>query len=94
MDAEAACVQIEEINRLKKGKRLTLLFDGWEDKLHQSLYSTVAAQVSEYPTILSLDDLTGHRGSVNKYLEIVRATLLTLLCVGSFGLLSYTNQCP
>jgi hypothetical protein len=30
MDAEAAHVQIKESNQLKKGKHLTLLFDGWE----------------------------------------------------------------
>jgi len=33
MDGEAARVQIEEVERVKQQKRLTLLIDGWEDKL-------------------------------------------------------------
>jgi hypothetical protein len=33
MDSEAARVQMEEIDRVKQRKRLTLLIDGWEDKL-------------------------------------------------------------
>jgi hypothetical protein len=33
MDAEAARAQVEDMTRLKARKRLTLLFDGWEDRL-------------------------------------------------------------
>jgi hypothetical protein len=72
MDAEAACVQIKQINQLKKGKHLMLLFDGWEDKLRWSLYGTVAAQVSKYPTVLSLNDPMGHHRSADKYLETTK----------------------
>jgi hypothetical protein len=60
MDSEYARVQTEEIGRLKQRKRLTLFFDGWEDKLHRSLYGTVAIEIGQYPTVLSLDELTGH----------------------------------
>jgi hypothetical protein len=39
------------------------------------LYSTIAAQVSKYPTILSLDDLMGHHRSADKYLEMTKMAL-------------------
>jgi hypothetical protein len=94
MDAEAACVQIEEINRLKKGKRLTLLFDGWEDKLHRSLYGTVPAQVGEYPTVLSLDDLTGHRGSVDNYLEMTKKALRNMEIKDSWNIIALMMDNP
>jgi hypothetical protein len=94
MDAEAACVQIEEINGLKKGKRLTLLFDGWEDKLHWSLYGTVAAQVGEYPTILSLDDLTGYRRSADKYLEMTKKALRNMEIKNGGNIIALTTDNP
>jgi hypothetical protein len=52
MDSEYAQVQTKEIGRLKQRQWLTLLkFDGWEDKLHRSLYGTVAAEIGQYPTV-------------------------------------------
>jgi hypothetical protein len=60
MDAEAAQTQVEEVERLKLQKQLTLLFDGWEDKLWRSLYRKVVAELGTPPTVLSLDELTGH----------------------------------
>ena len=70
MDGEAARVQIEEVDRIKQRKRLMLLIDGWEDKLKRSLYGIVASEVNQYPVVLSLQDLTGHRGSAEKLIEI------------------------
>ena len=69
MDAEAACVQVEEIAWLHSCNLLTMLFDGWEDKLHHSLYGTITSEVGQYPTVLSLEELTGFCGSADKYLE-------------------------
>jgi len=70
MDGEAARVQIEEVDWIKQRKRLMLLIDGWEDKLKRSLYGIVASEVNQYPVVLSLQDLTGHRGSAEKLIEI------------------------
>jgi hypothetical protein len=39
------------------------------------LYSTIAAQVGKYPTNLSLDHLTGHHRSADKYLEMTKMAL-------------------
>jgi hypothetical protein len=66
MDAEAARAQVEDMTRLKARKCLTLLFDGWEDKLQRSLYGTVAAEHGEPPSVLSLDELTGSRGTAEQ----------------------------
>ena len=54
---------------------MTLLFDGWEDRLRRSLYGTVAAERGEPPSVLSLDELTGSRGTAEKYLETTKAAL-------------------
>ncbi|KAN0080283.1 hypothetical protein V8E55_009849 [Tylopilus felleus] len=42
-------ISLEEITCLKQRRRLTLLIDGWEDLLKRSLYSILAAEVSQYP---------------------------------------------
>jgi hypothetical protein len=42
----------------------------------------VAAEVGQYPTLLGLDDLTGNRGSADKYLETL---------VGAMGKMDITD---
>ncbi|KAG2336964.1 hypothetical protein BDR05DRAFT_978652 [Suillus weaverae] len=49
----------QKIDRLKARRLLTLLLDGWEDKLRQSLYGSLAAEVKQHPIILALEDMTG-----------------------------------
>jgi len=78
MDGEAARVQMEEIGRLKPRKRLTLLIDGWEDKLRRSLYGSVASEVNQYPVVLSVEDVTGYRGSADRILETSQKALKTM----------------
>ena len=60
---------------MKARKHLTLLFDGWEDRLQHSLYGTVAAEHGEPPSILSLDELTGSQGTAEKYHETKKAAI-------------------
>ncbi|KAK7045152.1 hypothetical protein R3P38DRAFT_3433925 [Favolaschia claudopus] len=69
--SESSRVHLEEVERLKKRKMLTLLLDGWEDALRRSLYGSLAAGVGEYPVVLGLNDLTGSRGSADKCLETI-----------------------
>ncbi len=94
MDAEAARVQIKEIDRVKKTKHLTVLFDGWEDKLRRSLYGTVAAKVGEYPTVLSLDELTGHCGSAEKYLETAKKAMKNMEIEDGWNIIALTMDNP
>lgn len=68
--SESARVHIEEVDRLKQHSKLTLLIDGWEDKMKRSLYGTVAAEVGQYPVVLGLEDMTGNRGSADRIVEV------------------------
>jgi hypothetical protein len=61
--------------QLKARKCLTLLFDGWEDRLQCSLYGTVAAERGEPPSMLSLDELTGSWDTAEKYIETTKGAL-------------------
>ncbi|KAG2058781.1 hypothetical protein BDR06DRAFT_1003955 [Suillus hirtellus] len=70
MDSEIARVQMEDIARLKGRKHLTYLLDGWEAKIRWSLYGSMAAEVNQHPVVLSLEDMTGHRGSADKLLKV------------------------
>lgn len=94
MDGEAARVQIEETDRVKKRKRLTLLIDGWEDRLKRSLYATVASEVNQYPVVLSLEDMTGHRGSADKILETSQKALDTMEIGDGHNLIALTTDNP
>jgi len=65
LDSEAARVKLEEVDRLKGRRLLTLLLDGWEDKLRRSLYGSLAAEVKQHPIVLALEDMTGVRGTAD-----------------------------
>ncbi|KAF7333350.1 DUF659 domain-containing protein [Mycena venus] len=75
LDAEASDVFLREAERLQNSKLLTLLEDGWEDKLKRSIYGVVAAAIDSFPIIMSLDDLTGERGNAAKCLDIAIKSL-------------------
>ena len=94
MDSEAARVQIEEIGRIKERKRLTLLIDGWEDRLKRSLYGSVASEVNQYPVVLSLEDMTGHRGSADKLLEASQKALKTMEIEDGQNIIALTTDNP
>ncbi|KAH7918267.1 hypothetical protein BV22DRAFT_1024858, partial [Leucogyrophana mollusca] len=94
MDAEVCRVQIEEISRLKERKRLTYLMDGWEDKLKRSLYGSVAAEVNQYPVVLSLEDMSGHRGSAEKLVETSVRALQTMEVEDARNFIASTTDNP
>ncbi|KAJ7449770.1 ribonuclease H-like domain-containing protein, partial [Mycena galericulata] len=75
LDSEAADVFLRETERLKSSKLLTLLEDGWEDRLKRSIYGIVSAGIDMFPIIMSLDDLTGERGNADKCLDIAVKSL-------------------
>ena len=68
---EEARVTLKEKGRLKERKLLTLLTDGWEDILRRSVYGFLVAEVAMRPVVLGLSDLTGHRGTAEKLLEVL-----------------------
>ena len=74
-DGESSRVDILELDRLINKTKITLLFDGWEDNLKRSLYGLVAAIVGEFPSIISLDDVSGERGTASNHLETIVSAL-------------------
>ena len=78
LDSEAAQVQLEEMAYMKDQKRLTLLIDGWEDILKRSLYGSVTAQTGQYPSVLSLTDMTGERASAAGIFNAAKDALATM----------------
>ncbi|KAJ7506402.1 hypothetical protein B0H11DRAFT_1903779 [Mycena galericulata] len=75
LDAEAADVFLREADCLKSSKLLTMLEDGWEDRVKRSIYGNVAAGIDAFPIIMSLNDMTGERGNAPKCLDIALEAL-------------------
>ncbi|KAI0056370.1 hypothetical protein BV25DRAFT_1978033, partial [Artomyces pyxidatus] len=73
--SEEARVLLEDIERLKTRKLLTIMTDGWEDAQRRSLYGTLLAEIAEYPVILGLDDVSGDRGTADNVLKIVTTAI-------------------
>ncbi|KAG1807686.1 uncharacterized protein BJ212DRAFT_1303393 [Suillus subaureus] len=75
LNSEAARVKLEEVDRLKGRRLLTLLLDGWEDKLRRSLYGSLAAEVKQHPIILALEDMMGVRGTVDNLMAMLEKAM-------------------
>lgn len=75
LPAEAARVEQKEKEKLKTRTGLTVMTDGWDDWRHRSLYGTLVAERGVYPTILSLEDLTGKRGNADIMVSMVEKAL-------------------
>lgn len=94
MDGERARVEVEDMARLKSSKRLTLLFDGWEDKLRRSLYGTVASQINDAPVVVSLDELTGSRGTADQYLDTILGAMKVMELEDGENVIALTTDNP
>ncbi|KAJ6602664.1 hypothetical protein DFH09DRAFT_1125301, partial [Mycena vulgaris] len=75
-------------------KMATLLFDGWEDMLRRSLYGTVGAGMDEYPSLISLDNMTGNRGSADQYLETITGGLKKMDIGDAKNVIALTTDNP
>jgi len=67
---EEARVTLIEAERLRMMKYLTMMIDGWDDRVRRSIYGSLVSQLGERPIILGLADLTGERSTANKIVEI------------------------
>ncbi|KAI9568933.1 hypothetical protein HD554DRAFT_2038390 [Boletus coccyginus] len=85
---------IEEIACLKDRKRLIFLIDGWEDKLKQSLYGFLAAEVNKYPVVLNLGDMTGCQRSAIGLMETVEQALKTIEVKDGENFIAITTNNP
>ncbi|KAG1735804.1 hypothetical protein EDB19DRAFT_1830154 [Suillus lakei] len=79
LDSEAARVKLEEVDRPKGRRLLTLLLNGWEDMLRRSLYGSLAAEVKQHPIILALEDMMGVHSVESFKLNSIGCSMNTLL---------------
>lgn len=75
MASEKARVHLEDLERIQEWMSLTLLYDGWEDALRRSIHGTVGAGVGKFPIVMSLDDMTGKRGTAENYLQTIKGAM-------------------
>ncbi|KAL4062632.1 hypothetical protein V8B97DRAFT_1920845 [Scleroderma yunnanense] len=94
MASEECWIQLEDIERLKDRKQLIFLIDGWEDKLKQSLYGATAAEVHQFPVVLSLTNLMGHCASADKILEAAVQAFQTMELEDGCNFIALTTDNP
>ncbi|KIN93549.1 hypothetical protein M404DRAFT_11402 [Pisolithus tinctorius Marx 270] len=84
----------EDLLRLKPQKKLTLLLDGWEDQLKQSLYGSVAVEVNHYPIVLALENMTGCQGTADNLLAVSQKAMEKLEINDGKNLIAVTTDNP
>ena len=50
--------------------------DGWEDAQRRSIYGSMVAEVSQFPVVLGLEELTGVWGTADTLIEVTNHALL------------------
>ena len=68
--AEEARAFKEDLNRLEGRNNLTYLMDGWEDSQKRSIYGCMVAEVSNFPVVLGLEELTGVRATADHLVDV------------------------
>ena len=94
LDSECVRVQQEDIDRLKRHTKLTLLLDGWEDCLKRSLYGSVAVEVNHHPVVLALEDMTGNRGSADNLLAVTKKAMNKMEISDGKSIVAVTTDNP
>jgi hypothetical protein len=94
LHSEATWVQIEEMTYMKDQKRLTLLIDDWEVILKRSLYGSIAVQIGQYPSVLSLTNMTGECTSAKGIFGAVKGALATMALGDSWNFIAVTIDNP
>nr|GAT42637.1 predicted protein [Mycena chlorophos] len=94
LDAEAAEALLAGQKRAQATKMLTMLHDGWEDRLKRSIYGVVAAAMEEAPTLMALNDVTGARGNAQKYLDVAVAALKVIGIPDAKNFIALTTDNP
>ncbi|KDQ15260.1 hypothetical protein BOTBODRAFT_108857 [Botryobasidium botryosum FD-172 SS1] len=78
MAGEESRVHLFELDRLKSKRNLTLMVDGWDDRLRRSVYGVVTMQRGDFPSVLGLHDLTGSRASAEAIVDVVNKGINTM----------------
>jgi len=56
MAGEESRVYLFELDRLKSKRNLTIMVDGWDDRLWRSVYGVLATQRGDFPSVLQSND--------------------------------------
>ena len=76
LPAEEARSFQEDLKRLDGRHNLTYLMDGWEDTQKRSIYGCMVAEVSQFPVVLGLEELTGVRATADYLVEVANRALV------------------
>lgn len=75
LPAEEARVFAEDVKRLEGHNNLMYLMDGWDDSQRRSIYGCMIAEVSEFPVVLGLEELTGIRGTPDNLVDVANKAI-------------------
>ena len=74
--AEEAQVFQEGLKCLDGRHNLTYLMDGWEDTQKHSIYGCMLAEVSQFPVVLGLEELTRVHATADQLIEVANHALV------------------
>jgi hypothetical protein len=75
LPAEETRVFNEDIKRLEGRNNLTYLLYGWEDGQRRSVYGSLIAEVSQFPIVLGLEELSGVRATADHLVQVSNRAL-------------------
>ena len=75
LPAEEARKFAEDVKRLEGHNNLTYLMDGWDDSQRCSIYGCMIAEVSEFPVVLGLEELTGIWGTADNLVDVANKAI-------------------
>ena len=75
LPAEEACAFAEDVQWLEGWNNLTYLMNGWDDSQQHSIYSCMIAEVSEFPVVLALEELTGIWGTADNLVDVANKAI-------------------
>ncbi|KAE9397467.1 hypothetical protein BT96DRAFT_860176, partial [Gymnopus androsaceus JB14] len=71
-----------------------MIIDGWDDRLHQSIYAMLHVAPDMYLIVLSLQDMTGERGTANNLLEVSNKSMEVMGIQDAVGTIALTTDNP
>jgi hypothetical protein len=93
LPAEEARAFKEDLNRLEGRNNLTYLMDGWEDSQKRSIYGCMVAEVSKFPVVLGLEELTSVRATADHLVEVANCALVKK-CVKPTSIIAVCTDNP
>ena len=96
LPAEEARTFAEDVQQLEGRNNLTYLMVGWDDSQRCSIYSCMIAEVSEFPMVLGLEELTGIQGTADNLVDVANKAIVAVCTDNPAMMLAFrrkwTNQ--